>query len=303
LSSPVAKTLLIILGPTASGKTELAIRAAQWLDTEIISADSRQFYRELSIGTAKPSPEQLSAVRHHFIGHLSVTEDYNIARFENDAIELLEVLFEKHDVVVMCGGSGLYIDAVCHGIDEQPEHNPQIRKQLTEKYREKGIGYLQEQLQKLDPGYFNTVDISNPQRLLRAVEVCLITGKPYSGYRKGELKDRSFRIVKIGLEISREKLTERINRRTDEMIGAGLVDEVKGLFSYRHLNALNTVGYKEIFCYLDGEWSLEEATEKIKINTRRYAKRQMTWFRKDKTVTWIDPELFSPVVLHEALQR
>ena len=287
---PGTKILLIILGPTASGKSDLAIKVAQRLGTEIISADSRQFYRELSIGTAKPSPGQLAEVKHHFIGHLSIHDIYNIARFEQDVLKLLDELFKFRDVVVMCGGSGLYIDAVCRGVDEQPEHDPAIRKLLNEEYKAKGIRFLQEELLHLDPEYYLQVDLSNPQRLMRALEVCLMTGKPYSAYRKGMIKPRLFRMVKLGIDMPREDLIERINRRTDAMISAGLVEEARQNIANRHLNALNTVGYKEIFDFLDGNCSLEDAMEKIKINTRKYAKRQMTWFRKDKDITWINGE-------------
>ena len=282
--------LVVILGPTASGKTDLAIKVAKWLDTEIISADSRQFYREISIGTAKPSAEQLVAVKHHFIGHISITENYNISRFEKDAIRLLEKLFETNRVLVMTGGSGLYIDAVCNGIDEQPEHDPAIRHLLKEEYKAKGIKYLQKELLSLDPTYYREVDLSNPNRLMRALEVCKMTGNPYSSYRKGHRQQRAFRTVKFGILVSRELLAERINRRVDEMMATGLVEEAKANYSFRNLNALNTVGYKEIFEYLDGNCSLEEAVEKIRINTRRYAKRQMTWFRKDPGIIWIDQE-------------
>lgn len=282
--------LIVILGPTASGKTDLAIKIAKSFGTEIISADSRQFYRELSIGTAKPSEEQLAQVEHHFIGHISITENYNISRFEQDAILLLEQLFNKHQAVVMTGGSGLYIDAVCNGIDDQPEHDPEIRKQLNENYKLSGIRYLQDELLRLDPAYFEIVDRSNPHRLMRAIEVFMITGKPYSSFRKGRQQQRNFKVVKFGIQIPREELITRINRRVDQMIADGLIEEAKANYSYRKLNALNTVGYKEIFEHLDGNCALEEAVEKIKINTRRYAKRQMTWFRKDPDIIWIKPE-------------
>jgi tRNA dimethylallyltransferase len=280
--------LLIILGPTASGKTDLAIRLAKMLDTEIISADSRQFYRELSIGTAKPSADQLAEVKHHFVGHISITEDYNISRFEQDTIRLLEKLFETRRFVIMTGGSGLYIDAVCHGIDEQPEHDPAIRNLLSEEFKARGIKYLQSELLRLDPEYYHAVDLSNPYRLIRALEVCMMTGKTYSSYRKGQKQQRSFRVIKIGISVPREELLDRINRRIDGMLQAGLFEEAMANLAFRNLNALNTVGYKEIFDYLDGKCSFEEATEKIRINTRRYAKRQMTWFRKDKNIIWIE---------------
>jgi tRNA dimethylallyltransferase len=296
-------TLLIILGATASGKTDLAIKAAKWLGTEIISVDSRQFYRELSIGTAKPSQEQLAEVKHHFIGNISITEKYNISRFEQDVIRLLDELFLSHNTVVMTGGSGLYIDAVCFGLDEQPEHDPAIRQILTMDYKARGIEYLRSELLRLDPAYYQQVDLSNPHRLMRALEVCLMTGKPYSSYRKGKQKKRDFRIVKIGIDIPREELVNRINCRIDNMMAGGLLEEARANMPFRHMNALNTVGYKEMFDYLDGNCSLEEAVEKIRINTRRYAKRQMTWFRKDPEIKWIRPELFSAVVLNQSLDR
>ena len=287
---PGINKLIVIVGPTASGKTEIAIKVAKLLGTEIISADSRQFYRELSIGTAKPSETLLAEVKHHFIGHISITEDYNISRFEQDAIKLLEELFERHEVVVMTGGSGLYIDAVCNGIDDQPEHDLEIRKQLNAEYKLSGIKYLQDELLRLDPSYYEVVDRSNPHRLMRAIEVCIITGKPYSSFRKGLQQQRSFRVVKLGIQVPRDELIERINRRVDKMLENGLVGEVKANYQNHDKNALNTVGYKEIFEYLDGNYTLQEAIEKIKINTRRYAKRQMTWFRKDPDIEWIKPE-------------
>jgi tRNA dimethylallyltransferase len=283
----IMNTLLIILGPTASGKTDLAIRIAKSLGTEIISADSRQFYRELSIGTAKPSAEQLAEVKHHFIGHISISEDYNISRFEKDALMLLEALFKSQEVVVMTGGSGLYIDAVCNGLDEQPEHDPRIRQQLNSEYKSKGIKYLQDELLRLDPAYYEIVDRSNPHRLMRAIEVSMLTGKPYSFFRKGRQQQRNFKVVKVGIQVSREELIERINRRVDKMMADGLIEEAKANYQFRDKNALNTVGYKEIFDYLDGNCTLEEAVGKIKINTRRYAKRQMTWFRRDPEINWI----------------
>ena len=297
------KRLIVILGPTASGKTDLAIKVARWLNTEIISADSRQFYRELSIGTAKPSQEQLSEVKHHFIGHISITEDYNISRFEQDAIRLLDKLFETHQDVVMTGGSGLYIDAVCNGLDDQPENDPGIRRQLNLEYKLYGIKYLQGELLRLDPAYYEVVDLSNPHRLMRAIEVCMITGKPYSSFRKSHQHQRNFKTVKFGIQIPREELVERINRRVDHMMARGLLEEVKANLPYRNLNALNTVGYNEIFEYLDGNCTLEEAMEKIRINTRRYAKRQMTWFRKDPDINWIDPASFPSMIFHQSLDR
>jgi tRNA dimethylallyltransferase len=303
LNSISGKILLIILGPTASGKTDLAIRIAKHLNTEIISADSRQFYRELSIGTAKPSEEQLAEVKHHLIGHISITDKFNISRFEQDALKLSDKLFKTHNVVVLCGGSGLYIDAVCNGIDEQPDNDPILREKLKKEFNLKGINYLQSELQRLDPEYYGHVDLSNPHRLMRALEVCLSTGNPYSSFRKGLKKERLFKIVKLGIDIPRPELVQRINSRTDAMISRGLVDEARANYAFRHLNALNTVGYKEMFDYIDGLCTLEEAVDKIKINTRRYAKRQMTWFRKDTDIKWIKPELFTNMVIHQSLDR
>jgi len=293
-------TLFVILGPTASGKTDLAIQVAKWLGTEIISADSRQFYHELSIGTARPSEAQLAEVKHHFIGHISIIDDYNISLFEREAIQLLDKLFATHPSVVMTGGSGLYIDAVCNGLDEQPEHDPEIRSNLNAKFKKGGIKYLQDELLSLDPAYYEVVDRSNPHRLMRAIEVSMITGKPYSSLRKGRLLERNFKIVKFGIGVSREELIERINRRVDQMIEDGLVEEAKANYPYRKKNALNTVGYKEIFAYLDGNCTLKEAVEKIKINTRRYAKRQMTWFRKDPEIVWI--KTGNPMDLEELIK-
>lgn len=284
------KQLIIITGPTAIGKTGLAIQIAKHFNTEIISADSRQFYREMSIGTAKPDADELAAVRHHLVGQLSVHDHYNVSMFEQDALALLEKLFKEHDQVVMVGGSGLYINALCHGIDELPDADEALREELNRVLEEPGIEPLQTELEKLDPEYYRQVDRSNPKRLMRAIEVCRITGKKYSELRKSEPKSRDFEIIKIGLNTDRELLFDRINRRVDEMIAAGLVEEVRSLEKYKHLNALNTVGYKEIFDHFDGKYTLEKAIEKIKTNTRRYAKRQLTWFKKDKEIVWFEPD-------------
>jgi tRNA dimethylallyltransferase len=279
--------LIVILGPTASGKTEAALNLAGDLDAEILSADSRQFYREMSIGTAKPSEEQLERVKHHFIGQLSVTEYYNVSRYEKEALELLETLFKINQYAIMAGGSGLYIDAVCKGIDELPDPDPFIRNKLKEEYKEKGLEHIQHMLKELDPLYFASVDKSNPNRLLRALEVCMATGKPYSSLRKEKPKQREFTIMKFGVDTPRDQLIQRISDRVDAMMESGLLDEVKSLKSCRNLNALNTVGYRELFDYLDGLITLENAVEKIKTNTRRYAKRQMTWFKRDKEIHWL----------------
>lgn len=286
----LAKTLIIILGPTASGKTSLAIDIAKYFKTEIISADSRQFYHEIPIGTAAPDINQLAECKHHFIGHLSIEENYNVSRYEKDVIELLELKFKTHDIIVMVGGSGLYINAVCDGIDDLPDPDEKIRQKLNDLYNENGLPALNTKLELLDPEYHATVDKSNPKRLIRAIEVCLQTGKTYTELRKNQSINRDFHIVKIGLELPRATLNERIHQRTDEMIQQGWLEEAESVFRFRELNALNTVGFKELFAYLDGSLGLEKAIEKIKTNTRRFAKRQMTWFRKDKEINWFSPD-------------
>ncbi len=284
------KTLVVVLGPTAVGKTDIAIRLAQQLNTEIISADSRQLYREIPLGTAAPSKEQLASVPHHFVGNLSLQQNYNVSQYENEVLALLENKFRVYDVMVMTGGSGLYIDAVCRGIDQLPDPEPEIRETLQQKWQQKGISVLQQQLQQLDPEFYEQVDRQNPKRLMRAIEVCLQTGRKYSELRQNNPQTRNFRILKVGLNLPREQLYDRINRRTDVMMNNGWIEEAESVFPFRHLNALNTVGYKELFAYLDGKLTLEEAVEKIKTNTRRYAKRQLTWFRKDKEIHWFSPE-------------
>jgi len=280
------KRLIVIVGPTAIGKTAMAIRLAQHYGTEIISADSRQFYKELKIGVAAPSDAELAAVPHHFIGHLSIHDYYNASRFEKDAIQKITSLFEKHDIVVMTGGSGLYIDAVCNGIDELPDPPPELRAELQTLFQQEGIEALQKLLQTHDPEYYRTVDTKNPARLLRALEVCITAGQPYSTLRTQSLEERPFEVILIGLHCERALLNERIHHRVDEMIATGLLDEVEQLFPVRHLNALNTVGYKELFAWKEGKISFEQAVEDIKTNTRRYAKRQMTWFRKNPNIRW-----------------
>ena len=281
--------LIVLLGPTAIGKTNVAIHLAKALNAEILSADSRQFYRELKIGVAAPYVEELKAVKHHFIGHLSMAEYYNVSRFEQDVLEILNDYFKNHKYAILAGGSGLYIDAVCKGIDELPDPDEKLRGKLKKDLENHGIEYLKEKLKKLDPEYYEKVDLNNPNRILRALEVCLMTGKTYSSLRNNQPKNRDFSIVKIGLNRPREELFTIIEDRVDKMIESGLVNEVEGLKEYRDLNSLNTVGYKEIFKYLYGEWSLEKAIEKIKTNTRRYAKRQLTWFKKDEEIKWFHP--------------
>jgi len=281
-------TLIVLVGPTASGKTGLAIEVAARLHTEIISADSRQFYKEIPIGTAAPDEEQLAGIRHHFVGQLSVVDDYNVARFEQDVLYLLEDKFRHHRQMLMVGGSGLYINAVCEGIDSLPDPDPGIRRNLNTLYEKEGIEPLKHKLKELDPEYYQIVDLNNPKRLLRAIEVCLQTGTTYTSLRKNKPKSKDFGIAKIGLDIERSLLNERINKRTELMFEQGWLEEARTVYPQKHLNALNTVGFKEIFKYFDGEISLEEAKEKIKTNTRRYAKRQMTWFKKDKEIRWFN---------------
>jgi len=292
-------TLIVLVGPTASGKTDLAIELAGRLHAEIISADSRQFYKEIPIGTAAPDQEQLASVPHHFIGHLSVADDYNVSRFEQDVLHLLDAKFQKYRQMIMVGGSGLYINAVCRGIDELPDPDKELRHKLNSLYAGEGIGVLQKKLKELDPEYYEVVDRNNPKRLLRALEVCMQTGTTYTSLRKNKGKPRDFRIVKIGLEIERSLLNERISSRTEQMFDQGWLEEARAVYSQKHLNALNTVGFKEIFDYFDGKMSLEEAREKIKTNTRRFAKRQMTWFKRNKDIRWFNPT--QPGVVNEIM--
>jgi len=289
-------TLLTIIGPTAVGKTELAIQLAQHFDTEIISADSRQFYREMSIGTAKPTKEELNAAVHHFIDSNTVTQDFSVGDFEKQGIELLNELFKRKNVAILVGGSGLYINAITQGFDALPKAPQEVRDQLNRRFETEGLEVLQHQLRELDPDYFSSVDTQNPQRLIRALEVCLSTGKTFSELRTKSIKQRPFDIVKIGLNMDRQKLYDRINQRVDLMMDAGLLEEVRTLLPYRDKNALRTVGYQELYDYLDGKCSLEQAVEKIKQNTRNFAKRQLTWFRRDTEIAWFEPQQTSLII-------
>jgi tRNA dimethylallyltransferase len=296
---PSPKKLIVIAGPTAVGKTAIAIKLAQQLKTAIISADSRQFYREMSIGTAKPDPEELVQAKHYFINSHSITENFTVGDFEKQVLELLDKLFKTHAQVIMAGGSGLFIQAVTQGFDELPVADPTTRSRLNQELTEKGIQYLQEKLKTADPVYYSQVDLNNPQRLIRALEVFETTGKPFSSYRKSATNKRSFEIIKTGLNLPREVLYERINERVDIMIKQGLVDEVRALLPYRQSNALNTVGYSELFDYFDGKTDLDTAINLIKQNTRRFAKRQLTWFRKDKEIKWMmsdDPNIIENIL-------
>lgn len=280
------KYLVIIAGPTASGKTSTAIKVAQALGTVIISADSRQFYKEIPIGTAAPTKQELSEVQHYMIHNLSIEDDYNVADYEHDTLSLLNKLFLNHDVVVMTGGSGLFIDAVCNGIDLMPDISEENRKLVDRLYQEGGLMALQNEVKHLDPEYYKIVDKQNPRRLQRAIEVCYQTGLPYFSFRKNTAKHRDFKIIKTALLWDRNELISRINQRVENMIADGLVEEAKSVYPKRNLNSLNTVGYKEMFEYFDGKITLREAVEQIKISTRQYAKRQMTWLRRSNDYKW-----------------
>lgn len=283
------KFLVLVLGPTAVGKTDLCLKLANFFNTEILSCDSRQFYQEMMLGTAKPSLDELKSVRHHFINSLSIQDDYDVKKFEDEAISLLDLLFLSSDVVVMTGGSGLFADAVVNGLDEMPPIDEHIREQIIEEYHAKGLGFLQEEVARLDPVYFGQVDTFNPQRLMRAIEICRGTGSPFSSFRIKKKKNRNFEVIKIGLERERDALYARIDQRMDTMIAQGLFDEAQLLFSRRHLSALQTVGYAEIFGFLEGNYDRAEAIRLLKRNSRRYAKRQMTWFKRDQEIRWFEP--------------
>lgn len=283
-------TLLVLTGPTASGKTALAIRWAERLRTEILSADSRQFYREMRIGTAAPTPDELRRVPHHFVQHLSIQDSYNVYRYEQDALALLEKLFQNHENVILCGGSGLYIDALCNGIDLLPDPDPELREKLHRMLCENRVEEFHQMLKEKDPEYYEIVDRNNPVRMVRALEVCIQTGQPYSTLRKQQAKERPFQIIKYAIALPREVLNERINRRVERMMEEGLEAEARQLYPLRHLNALQTVGYRELFDNFDGKCTLEESVEAIKAHTRQYAKRQMTWFKRDSGYRWISPE-------------
>lgn len=285
----MAKNLLVIIGPTGVGKTELSLRIAENFGTEIVSADSRQLYANLKIGTAAPTPEELQRVPHHFIGTLQLTDYYSAAQYEEDALKLLDHLFQTKDVVILTGGSMMYVDAVCKGIDDIPTVDEETRKTLLERYEKEGLEQLCAELKLLDPDYYKIVDLKNHKRVIHALEICYMTGKTYTSFRTQEKKTRPFRMIKIGLTRDREELYARINQRVDIMMEQGLLDEVKQVYRYRQLNSLNTVGYKELFNYLDGEWALPFAIDKIKQNSRIYSRKQMTWFKRDEEIRWFHP--------------
>lgn len=291
-------TLVVLIGPTAVGKTDTCLAIADYLGCPIISADSRQMYKGMKIGTAMPSEEELSRHRHYFVGQLEPGEYYSAARYEEEVMELLEKEFPHHPTMLMSGGSMMYIDAVCNGIDDIPTVDDVTRTMVLEKYEREGLERLADELRILDPEYYREADIKNPKRVMHALEICYMTGKTYSSFRKRQKKERPFWIIKIGLQREREELYERINRRVDLMIEQGLVEEVRKFTHLRHHNSLNTVGYKEIFKYLDGEWTLSFAIEKIKQNTRIYSRKQVTWYRKDEEITWFHPDDIENIIKH-----
>lgn len=293
IQSPV---LIVLVGPTGVGKTALSLTIARVFNAPIVSSDSRQFFREMSIGTAAPTAQELSKAKHYFVGTHSIHEEYSAGQFELDALNLFEELFQKGKVVVLSGGSMLYLDAVCKGMDDIPPVKPEVRMYWQEEFAKYGLQHIQEALLKEDPVYYEEVDLMNHKRILHALEVCTSSGKPFSHFRTGISKERPFRILKIGLNRPRPELYERINRRVDMMMDDGLLQEAKGLYQFRHLNALNTVGYKEIFGYLDGEYDLEKAVELIKRNSRHYAKRQLTWFNRNSSINWFHPDQVEDVI-------
>ncbi|MBQ1973441.1 MAG: tRNA (adenosine(37)-N6)-dimethylallyltransferase MiaA [Paraprevotella sp.] len=285
------KNLIVLLGPTGVGKTELSLRIAEQFNSPIINADSRQIYAGIPIGTAAPTPEQLARVKHYFVGHLSLSDYYSAAQYESDVLHLLEEeLFPKHDHIVLSGGSMMYIDAVCRGIDDIPTIDNETRQLLLDKYKNEGLESLTQELKLLDPEYYAKVDIKNPKRVIHALEICYMTGRTYTSFRTQSYRKRPFNIIKIGLTRDREELYSRINQRVEDMVQEGLIDEAKSVYPLRHYNSLNTVGYKEMFRYLDGDWTLEFAMEKIKQNSRIYSRKQMTWFRRDEEITWFHPD-------------
>ncbi|WP_075601553.1 tRNA (adenosine(37)-N6)-dimethylallyltransferase MiaA [Saccharicrinis aurantiacus] len=294
----MSKTLIIIVGPTGIGKTSTAINIANSYNTEIISADSRQIFKELNIGTATPTSEELSQAKHHMIATHSIKDYYSAWEFEQDVMKLSIQLFDKHDTLVLTGGSMMYVDAVCKGIDDLPTIDEELRNSLKAQYEKEGIENIRRQLKKLDPEFYDIVDLKNHKRVIHAVEICLMTGKPYSSLRTNSIKKRPFNMIKIGLTMDRADLYERINLRVDKMFEAGLEDEVKRVYPLKELNSLNTVGYKELFAHYDGEYNFEKAIELIKRNSRRYAKKQLTWFKRDAEITWFNPSDIEEIKKH-----
>ena len=291
-------TLIALIGPTGVGKTELSLSIAEHFHTSIVSSDSRQLYADLKIGTAAPTPEQQGRVPHHFVGTLKLTDYYSAAQYEAEVMAKLEELFQQNDVVVLTGGSMMYVDAICKGIDDIPTVDKETRELMIQRYEEEGLEKLCAELKLLDPEYYQIVDLKNPKRVIHALEICYMTGKTYTSFRTRSTKERPFRIIKIGLTRDREELYDRINRRVDEMMKEGLLEEAKSVYEYKHLNSLNTVGYKEIFQYLAGEWTLDFAIEKIKQNSRIYSRKQMTWFKRDTDITWFHPDQKEEIMNH-----
>ena len=291
-------TLIVLIGPTGVGKTELSLSIAEHFKTCIVSADSRQLYADLKIGTAAPTPDQLARVPHHFVGTLRLTDYYSAAQYEAEVMVKLEELFQQNDVVVLTGGSMMYVDAICKGIDDIPTVDKETRELMIQRYEEEGLEKLCSELKLLDPEYYQIVDLKNPKRVIHALEICYMTGKTYTSFRTREIKKRPFRIIKIGLTREREELYNRINRRVDEMMEKGLLEEARSVAEYKHLNSLNTVGYKEIFKYIDGKWPLDFAIEKIKQNSRIYSRKQMTWFKRDTEISWFHPEKKEEITNH-----
>ena len=288
--------LIVLIGPTGVGKTELSLRIAEYFRTSIVSADSRQLYADLKIGTAAPTPEQLNRVPHHLVGTLKLTDYYSAARYEEEALGIIEKLFEQHETVVLTGGSMMYIDAICKGIDNIPTIDAETREMMLQRYESEGLETLCSELKLLDPEYYKIVDLNNPKRVIHALEICYMTGKTYTSFRTQKKKDRSFHIIKIGLTRDRNELYERINHRVDVMMDEGLLEEARAVYPYRTLNSLNTVGYKELFNYLDGSWELPFAIEKIKQNSRIYSRKQMTWFKRDEEIHWFHPDQETEII-------
>ncbi|MEB8345678.1 tRNA (adenosine(37)-N6)-dimethylallyltransferase MiaA [Flavobacteriaceae bacterium KMM 6898] len=297
------KWLISIVGPTGIGKTALAIKLAQYFDTEIISADSRQFFKEMVIGTAVPSSEELGAAKHHFIQNISIFDEYSVGDFERDTISLLHNLFQERDIVIMVGGSGLYIDAITKGLDKFPVVDPNIRAQLNKLMEDEGISVLQKKLSVLDPDYYAKVDIENPHRLIRALEICLGTGKSFSSFLNQDKVQREFKTLSFGIDAERTVIYDRINQRVDQMVAAGLLEEARTLEQHKALNALQTVGYRELFKYFEGDWTLDFAISEIKKNTRRFAKRQLTWFKKNEAIIWVDYQTDIQTVVEKINQK
>ena len=292
------KNLIVLIGPTGVGKTELSLSIAESFHTCIVSADSRQLYADLKIGTAAPTPDQLARVPHHFVGTLQLTDYYSAAQYEAEVMAKLEELFKENNVVVLTGGSMMYVDAICKGIDDIPTVDKETRELMLQRYEKEGLEQLCKELKLLDPEYYSIVDLKNPKRVIHALEICYMTGKTYTSFRTRSTKERPFHIIKIGLTRDREELYNRINRRVDIMMQDGLLEEARNVYVYKHLNSLNTVGYKEMFKYLDGEWTLDFAIEKIKQNSRIYSRKQMTWFKRDTDIAWFHPEQQKEIMQH-----